>query len=80
MKSEEQNPNNRYEIDGFKLGDRVYWIQGNKKGTVSSILTNKMFFVMMDDDCDIPIIFYLPVTQELKNITYSESFEKLIDE
>jgi len=70
----------KYEIDGFKLGDRVYWIQGNKKGTVSSILTNKMFFVMMDDDCDIPIIFYLPVTQELKNITYSESFEKLIDE
>lgn len=67
----------------FNVGDRILWLGPNFKGTVSSIVTSGMFLVILDKDLKeeniIPIPFYEPTNREIKNITYEEDFEDLIN-
>lgn len=68
----------------YKIGDRILWKGPNFKGTICSIVTKNMFLVHLDKDLNeenpIPIPFYTPTDDEIENITYKESFQKVIDE
>lgn len=63
-------------MNNFNIGDKVYWHEGKCKGVVVNIFIDAIWCEF--DDC-IPVPFFNHELQDIKNITYEEDFEDLIN-
>lgn len=60
----------------FKVGDRILW-EGKLKGTVTKVYT-ALIYAQLDGD-DFSVHFYNNESPSLKNITYQEDFERMLN-
>lgn len=65
-----------YNKKPYQLGDKVYWYEGKCKGVVVNIFIDAVWCEFGDK---IPLPFFNHELMDIKNITYEEDFEDLIN-
>jgi hypothetical protein len=64
-------------MNEFSIGDKVYWYEGKTKGVVVNIFIDAVWCEFEDQ---VPLPFFKHELMDIKNITYEEDFEKLVQD